>query len=636
MACIRSSTGSSSVINHRACSLFADYMSRVIYFSLAFLLCSISLVAQESGLPIAGINIGPPDSLDFIGSADSLAFRRRELINLMRLEAPGLLSGGTPFSRRALQIDAITINNFYISHGYLEAEVEESFTTTADERIEIYLRISEGRQFMLSELIITGNRLMAQEEITQFLNIQIGEPYNRVNIRNQIEVLRQHYQNQGKLTTDIIAEENVVEDGVHLRLSIVEGATYSIGDIKVIGLENIPEWYVMRELLFEQGDIFSLDRLNLSQQRIFESGLFSSVEIIPLVVGPETADIEVRIRELGRGSFDFSAGFSQIEAAAGGEPNTALSSAFQWWHFRVFNTSLRTGISLEGNLIWEQWLWPPDFLAAWDFVSPWTLGIRIPSSARIYADYRTTQAGDIRRRGIDLSLTSRRTQRHQPQASFGWVLINAPDIYSDSIAVGAERGFRLEYLYQGADNMINPQRGIIFQVQYSFQRTFLPPRQPFYQQIELDYRRYHSLTRNSVFAYRLKVGFLGTFDENVILSDYHLFDLGGSTSLRGWATPGAFSTEGGMAKWLVNLELRFPLFWILSSELFIDAGGLNALLEESYDVDQPILEWVTGWDIGSGLLISTPLGPIRLNAAVPLKGDRPGKLAYQVAFLHTF
>ncbi len=86
-----------------------------------------------------------------------------------------------------------------------------------------------------------------------------------------------------------------------------------------------------------------------------------------------------------------------------------------------------------------------------------------------------------------------------------------------------------------------------------------------------------------------------------------------------------------MAKWLANVELRVPLIWRLGVELFVDAGGLNAF----QGPDGPTLEWTSGWDLGAGLLISTPLGPIRIDAAFP-QGDLSKRPTPQVAFLHTF
>ena len=604
--------------------------SRAAILSLSFLISVVPLAGQQANPPIASITIGPPDSLTFIGPSDSLTFEPGELTSLMRLKVPRLLSSGTPFSRRALKVDALTIERFYFSHGYLEARVDESFTVAADGRVEVYLRVTEGRQFMLSEISLTGNRLLTREEVLQFLNLRVGEPYDPVDIRSRLEALRHHYQDRGKLTIDIL-EEIEVNDNVHLRLTISEGLSYLIGDVTVTGLKQIPEWYVTRELLFHRGDVFSRSRLLLSQQRIFESGLFSAVEITPLVqaMEPGVADIEVRVRELGRGSFDFSAGFSQKEAARGGNPNTALSSSFQWWHSRLLNTSLRTGITLEGSLLWEHW-GAVDFLAAWDIISPWTLGTRLPSSVTLYWDYRTAPE-IVSRWGVDLSLLPKRTQRHQPRGSIGWVSITATDPDSVAATEETERGFRLEYLFQGADNLLDPHRGTIFQIKYSRQRTFLED-EPLYHLAELDIRRYHTtLFQVAVFAYRFKVGYLITDPPNTILRRYHLFDLGGSTSLRGWAIPDSFSVEGGMAKWLVNVELRVPLIWRLGAELFVDAGGLKAFRGP----DDPTLKWTSGWNLGVGLLISTPLGPIRIDAAFR-RGDLSIKPTLQAAFLHTF
>jgi len=188
----------------------------------------------------------------------------------------------------------------------------------------------------------------------------------------------------------------------------------------------------------------------------------------------------------------------------------------------------------------------------------------------------------------------------------------------------------LEYLFQGADNLLVPSRGTIFQIKYSRQRT-LQTDKPLYHLAELDIRRYHTLSQSAVFAYRFKAGYLITVPSDIKLRRYHLFDLGGSTSLRGWANPSSFSEEGGMAKWLVNVELRVPLFWILGAELFVDAGGLNAFGEQ----DDQTLKWTQGWDIGAGLLMTTPLGPVRIDAAFP-RGDLSKNPTLQVAFLYTF
>ncbi|MEE9466152.1 MAG: BamA/TamA family outer membrane protein, partial [Candidatus Neomarinimicrobiota bacterium] len=114
----------------------------------------------------------------------------------------------------------------------------------------------------------------------------------------------------------------------------------------------------------------------------------------------------------------------------------------------------------------------------------------------------------------------------------------------------------------------------------------------------------------------------------------HLLYLGGSTSLRGWEMPGSFSESGGVAKWLLNVELRVPVWKMIGFEIFADAGGLSAFGEQ----DDPDVQWILGMDAGAGLLINTPLGPIRLDFAFPFyaEGTTLPPYAMQVAFLHTF
>lgn len=87
-----------------------------------------------------------------------------------------------------------------------------------------------------------------------------------------------------------------------------------------------------------------------------------------------------------------------------------------------------------------------------------------------------------------------------------------------------------------------------------------------------------------------------------------------------------------MIKMLSNVEFRFPLIWILGAELFLDMGALKAF-KYPYASD---LEWKSGWDSGLGILFTTPLGPIRLDAAWPQGQQKGASPTYQMAFLHTF
>ncbi len=584
---------------------------------LALFLLSPPLSGQSDNLPMENITL-----------AGNSTFPETQLRALMKLQASSLFRR-QPFSRRALRIDAITLRTFYYSQGFLEAVVDDSFAVNKQGRVEVFLVIKEGARYILDEVSLSGNRIMTSDEIIAFLEVQRGNPFNPVALRLHMEALRNHYQDLGNLAVDLVQETEIDVD-VDLLITIYEGPTYTIGRILITGLEKVPERYLRRELLFKGGDQFNRSLLVRSQQRIFESGLFGAVEIIPIIqpVAQNIADVEIQVRELERRSIDLTLGFLQKEPVGAGVPVPAVAVSGQWWHSRVLNSSVRTGITLETDLVLQEEI-TPNLLLAWDILSPWTFGLRVPTSIRIYSDYRLTPEF-IWRTGIDLSFLSRRTRRNQFRGGFNWVFIRA-----DDPAVSPEGALEWNvtgaYLHRGVDSLLEPRRGTILQIEPSLHQTFLEGN-PFYLKVEADLRRYHPLFQRGVFAYRIKGGYLATIPEGRQLARFDRFELGGSTSLRGWREPNSFAREGGTITGLANAEIRWPLIWRLGMELFVDLGALYAYADDGSGSQA----WLTGADAGGGLYVTTPLGPIRVDVAFPWQGDGFGDFSVQAAFLYLF
>ena len=97
------------------------------------------------------------------------------------------------------------------------------------------------------------------------------------------------------------------------------------------------------------------------------------------------------------------------------------------------------------------------------------------------------------------------------------------------------------------------------------------------------------------------------------LPPYEAFCLGGSNSVRGY-----YDCDLGVGKSFgeATLEYRFPIFSIISGEVFVDGGtsfGSQAnvpgnpggLLQKPGD----------GFSVGTGLIVTTPVGPLRLEVA---------------------
>ena len=94
------------------------------------------------------------------------------------------------------------------------------------------------------------------------------------------------------------------------------------------------------------------------------------------------------------------------------------------------------------------------------------------------------------------------------------------------------------------------------------------------------------------------------------------FMLGGALSLRGWGRNKISPVEngalvGGNSMVEANAEIRFPIIDIFSGAFFIDTGNV---WKGSYTYDFTNLLA----NIGVGVRVSTPIGPVRVDYATPV------------------
>ena len=97
------------------------------------------------------------------------------------------------------------------------------------------------------------------------------------------------------------------------------------------------------------------------------------------------------------------------------------------------------------------------------------------------------------------------------------------------------------------------------------------------------------------------------------LPPYEAFCLGGTSSVRGWS-----SCDLGVSRYYgeTTAEYRFPIWRLVSGALFFDAG--SAFGSQSNVPGKPgkLLEKPgSGFSVGPGAIINTPVGPIRIEAA---------------------
>ena len=122
-------------------------------------------------------------------------------------------------------------------------------------------------------------------------------------------------------------------------------------------------------------------------------------------------------------------------------------------------------------------------------------------------------------------------------------------------------------------------------------------------------------------AVSTRLGVAGPYGDTADLVIEDRFKAGGSTTVRGYKEDHVGpldvdgNPQGGDLRILMNLEWRFPLYRWLGGVVFFDVGMVTPSV--------PDFAWSAFYPgVGSGLRITTPIGPIRLDVGYGLRQVR--------------
>ena len=540
----------------------------------------------------------------FIGNS---ALSKSELKTVIRLQLPRFFIR-SEFSPKKLNRDKISLETYYKSKGFLKVEITEEYVLDAKKYVKINFIINEGNLYKLKDLEIYGNKLFSDKEILAMLNATIDQYYNPAGIRKELLLLKKIYKTHSKLNIAIMDERNIEDNYVIVRINISEGKTYHIQNINVTGLETVKEKYILRELLFSSGELYNSDLIDKSRNRIFKSGLFSSIEMEHTNINNELGflDININVREYKSSSVEANIGFKELKSRTGNLRTTGLDTNAKWIMGNIFNTSSNIQISArlasEINLaiFTQRPLVKRDFTIT--YRNPWTLFYKFPSKIEYFHEEELGENKKILD-GItySISFNKDRNTRYKIEST---VEMLQSDNDTDPL-----REIKFEYISNRIQNPLNPEGGRYILLSSSLYGTILGGEKHFYK-IQGEYRKYVKVLYSSVFAFRMFSGYIYNLDEPYTLDENYLFNIGGQTSLRGWSSTKDYDPNGGLINDMINLEFRFPMWKKIGGEFFIDCGRL-------YDKINLFTSTQISWDYGIGLIYNTTLGPIRIDIGFP-------------------
>lgn len=555
------------------------------------------------------------------------------------------------FDRRLLKLDAITLKNYYISKGYLQATVNDSFHIQ-DGEVDLFFQIDEGRRFYLHEVVIEGNEVIRDKTIASILGLQINQPFNPILLNQNRSLVFAEYDRHGKAFSRLELEKSI-SDSVQVTIQIEEGPDVYIQSVTVQGTQRVDSAYIRREFLFKVGDIFDKDRLDHTKKILLESGLFSSINIVSQVVpnSDSTLHLLVNVREYEkRGEVSIEPGYFPVQWSEGINELVGLGGYVEWLDRMVLGSTTRFSSRAAAVMPTEEGYRFPRFALDVKFSNPrpfpyWLVPFRIPTELRMFyqqfKNYGDEDGPYIRRFGLELTNVYRLKKRSFIELGLQWEGFNDFELYSDTTLTESaqveQRKISLEIHLDNRDDPFYPKKGNMIILKLSSSGGILGGTRTFIK-IEGDLRQYWTILGKVTLAGRINTGTItGWRDayENYETFLFEKFYLGGSNTLRAWKPLLLLDHEvggkqfplGKTMKILTNWEVRFPLVWLLGGTFFTDGGTIT----DSY---QDLTRSKFYWDYGLGINLNTPFGPVRLDFARYVEDKKIWQVHF--GFMHAF
>ncbi len=208
----------------------------------------------------------------------------------------------------------------YNELGYRDMVIlEDSVWNHNDKRVNIYLKVDEGRKYYIRNITWVGNTVASTDFLSSVLRMKKGDVYNQKLLNERLkedeDAVGNYYWNNGYLFYQLNPTEvNIVGDSVDLEMRIIEGQQAYINKVAIYGNDRLYEEVVRRELRIKPGDLFQKDALMRTVREIASMGHFDPEKVEPEIKpnGEDgTVDINWPLEQKSNDQIELSFGWGQ-------------------------------------------------------------------------------------------------------------------------------------------------------------------------------------------------------------------------------------------------------------------------------------------------------------------------------------
>lgn len=530
---------------------------------------------------------------------------------------------------------ARSLEDFYAQNGFLRARVRSSKTYFEPEKRKVHINfyIEEGPQFKVGKIVVKGSQFFSENQMINIINISQGDvislkKYNEANFK-----VREAYAQKGFNDLRVEPQIQVQEEKglVDLIININENQQGKIAEIQFSGNAVTHKNVIQRELMFKLGDTVNFKLINKARKQLYDLGIFQQVniEVIPI----EQDKITSSEKEEGRSNFTrlYRIKIDVVEL-----------KPYRLRYGLQFDTGSSFGASgdlINRNFLGNAQLLGGSFRLNRDerdvrgfFRSPYFLSKKINTEFFTFINRSLKPSFTVDRIGF--------TFQQQVELSQSYILSYNYTFERHHIF---NRSLRDELVFESTNNVgtlnialtrdtrddiLNASRGMFLSQSVGYAPKLLGSDVKFVRYFGQIFA-FKNLSNFLIYASGLRIGFVKELGHELVPSER--FFAGGGTTIRGFErdeigpkNPFNGLTEGGNAVFIINQELRFPIYKRLSGVVFTDLGNIYRRIS---DFDPFHVRKAAGF----GLRFNTPFALIRFDWGFKLD-RRPSESLSEVFF----
>src|SRR6266436_1074000 len=520
-----------------------------------------------------------------------------------------------------LEQDLDKIREYYQNHGFIDVEIKEvRRDRTPKGPMIITIVIAEGPQYHVRKLTISGYEHSTEARVRAFLKLKEGSVYSPKQLRDDAKAVADAYGSGGYVDLVITPEGTPAGPAlIDVHYMIEEGTRSFVNRVNIEGNTRTKDKVIRREVLVAPGDVFNTVRVDITKKRLENLGYFAKVETYPEETDiPGRKDLTIQVQEKRTGSLSFGGGFSTVDQLVGFAELTQ-------GNFDLFNWPSFTGGGQKFRLRIQYGTQRKDFILA--LTEPYFLDRRLSLSGQLFYNEANYLSAQYDQRNYGFSTELRKPINAYVYATLGYMLQDV-DIFnvdpSASEFILSQAGSTLEskifssVVFDSRDSALLSRRGQRVTFSPFFTGGPLGGDTQVYA-FDLEGSQYFHLPKDLILLINGEIATVSQWGSGTEVPIYERLFLGGSNNLRGFPFREVGPKQngepiGGKSMARSTVELTFPIIEKARGAIFYDTGFVN------------YSQWSFGFnniasDVGIGLRLDLPIGPLRLDYGYPIQRD---------------